>query len=104
VADSETAWQLSWRYFAPLTGVLLLSVFSFTNRNFSSMYLSASGANGMLAAVALSNQTAASYFTSPDTCDRNRVPLDSFETINSRPASASSMDSFLFFKTNSLIQ
>ena len=34
---------------APLTGILLLSAVSFTNRNFSSMYLSASGANGMLA-------------------------------------------------------
>jgi len=68
------------------------------------MYLSASVANGMLAAVALSNQTAASYFTSPDTCDRNRVPLDSFETINSRSAFPSGITSFLLFKTNSLIQ
>jgi hypothetical protein len=104
LADQEAPWQLSWRYFAPLTGIFLLSAVTFTNRNFSSMYLSASVANGMLAAVALSNQTAASYFTSPDTCDRNRVPLDSFETMNSRSVSSSSRDSFLLFKTNSLIK
>src|SRR5436309_8538714 len=62
-------WHFSWRYLAPLTGVLFLTLIIFTNRNLGSVYLSTSAANSMLASVALSNQTAASYVTSPDTCD-----------------------------------
>jgi hypothetical protein len=102
VAEAIDSGHFSWRHFAPLAAVFLLSLIIFSNRNLNSVYLSASAADSIIAAVALSNQTAASYVTSQDSCDRNRIPLERFETINPHHTYSAPIHPILF-RTNSLL-
>ena len=102
VPEGENPWQFSWRHFAPVTGILFLVMVTLSSRNVDSIYFAGSPSESLLAAMALNNQTAASYFTSADSCDRNALPRETFESTNASH-SPSGMGSFLLFKTNSLM-
>ena len=100
---SEPAWHPAWRWFAPIAGVCLLTSVMVRDHNLSSVYLTGSQANSIFAAAALSNQTLASYVTTPDAFDRNALPKATFASTTEAP-SAPSIGSFLLFNTNSLMR
>src|SRR2546422_11677704 len=99
----ELPWQPSWRWFAPIAGVSLLTLVTLNDHSLNSAYLTRSQSNSVLASVALSNQTVASYVTSPDAFDRNPLPSATFESTTAS-RTASSIGSFLLVKTNSLMR
>ncbi len=103
VTEIENPWQFSWRHFAPVTGILFLVMVTLSSRNLDSVYFAGSPSENLLAAMALSNQTAASYFTSGDSCERNALTRETFESTNAS-RSPSGAGSFLLFKTNSLMR
>src|SRR5258706_11431396 len=103
VPESQNPWQFSWRHFAPVTGILFLVMVTLSSRNVDSIYFAGSPSESLLAAMALNSQTAASYFTSVDSCDRNPLPRETFESTNASH-SPSGAGSFLLFKTNSLMR
>jgi len=103
VLENENPWQFSWRHFAPVTGILLLVMVTLSSRNADSIYFAGSPSESLLGAMALNNQTAASYFTSADSCDRNVLPRETFESTNASH-SPSGAGSFLLFKTNTLMR
>jgi len=103
VTESENSWQFSWRHFAPVTGILFLVMVTLSSRNVDPIYFAGSPSESLLAAMALSNQTAASYFTSADSCERNALSRETFESTNASHSS-SGAGSFFLFKTNSLMR
>lgn len=84
-----------------MTALFLLVSLVVGERSLGPMYLGHSGSDGVLAALALSNQQAASMLTSADSCDRNAPPRLAFSWTNSS-RSTSSLNTTLLF-TNSLI-
>ena len=82
--------------------MLMLVNVARNDHNMRATYLDRSSSQRMLAALSMSNQSAAAWFTSADSFDRNCIPAATFTSTNAS-RSPSTMG-FLLFKTNSLIR